>query len=452
MKKQKILLCSSLVLLTGCISSGTNFPKLAFPESWSGQKRDNLENQDPKRLEKWWTAFNDPILNALIEKTLKESPDRKIAKARILEGRGLLRTARSFQFPQIGFSGNQNRQDFGFAGPGNFFEATFDASYEIDVFGRVRNSINASQASLQSLEAQYHNVTLTLIADVSRSYINYRAAQKQSAIAQKNLDIQSETLKLIKQQYNFGEAPKLDVERAETLVNTTRASIPEFNRLADNYRLQLSILTGSLPADLLPLVAQKSKISNKSIEPILLSPASVLSARPDIRAASSNLSANSSLTKAAIAEIFPTFNIQGFFGYSKAAFSGTEMIWNIAIGTAATLIDFGRLEGAVDVARAREIQSFELLRKTVLNAVTEVETALSDTGHINEQRIALLDAYKSAERSLGFSNTLYKEGEISFLDVLDAQRVVNEAQSALISAETAYQESYIRLYKSLGVY
>lgn len=451
MKKYLLLILSS-AFLSGCITTMQDLPALKLPKMWHAERNQSATMVETEALKSWWNNFNDPILTTLVQRTIDGSPDRKIAQARILEARGLLRSARSFQFPQIGFSGNKNRQDFGFAGPGEFFDAGFDATYELDIFGRVRNTVNAEEHRLSALEAEYHDVTLTLIAEVVRSYINFRAAQKQTAIAQKNLEIQTETLTLIKQQQEFGEAPQLDVERSENLVNTTRASIPEFKRLADNYRLQLSVLTGDLPEDLLPIIEPPSDIPGTSIKPVLVTPANVLALRPDIRAASANLASNTSLTKAAVAELFPSFTLEAFFGYSEGPFAATEAVWRIVIGTAVTLIDFGRIEGAIDVARARETQAYQLMRKTILEAVVEVETAMTDAAHINEQRAALQKAFDNAERSFVLSETLYKEGEISFLDVLDTQRTVNEADSALISAEAAQAESLVRLYKSLGVY
>ena len=449
---QKTFLLTTLLLLSGCLATVQEFIEPKTPQAWTAEQSAILEQAEVQSLRKWWENFDDPTLTALVDLTLNESPDRRIAESRIREARGIRRTARSAFFPQIGANGNVNRQDFGFAGPDNFFEATFDASYEIDVFGRVRNTYDAADEQVRALEAGYHNVTLTLLADVTRSYIEYRANQKQSLIAQKNLEIQTKTLELIRHQKELGEAPQLDVERAENLVNTTRASIPEFQRLATNSRLQLSVLTGKIPEDLMPILENPAGIPGVLIKPVLLSPAKVLSIRPDIRAASANLKANTALSEAAFAELFPSFTLSGLFGYSEGAFSGTEAIWNIAIGTAITLIDFGRIEGAVDAARAREVRAFETYRRTILEAITEVETALSDNAYINEQRVSLKKAYDSASAALVLSEALYKEGEISFLDVLDSQRTVNEADAALVASEAAQAESLVRLYKSLGVY
>lgn len=449
---KKILLFSSLLIISGCMATSHNYDAPQKPEAWTAYQNEMVEEKEVEDLRSWWLSFDDATLTALIDQTLKDSPDRLIAESRVLEARGMRRSARSFFFPQLGLSGNVNRQDFGFAGPDNFFDAAFDASYEIDLFGQVRNTYKAADEQVQSLEAEYHDVTLTLVADVTRTYIEYRANQKQAFIAQKNLGLQTKTLDLIRKQKQLGEAPQLDVERAESLVNTTKASIPEFQRQATNARLRLSVLTGQLPKDIEVTMQSPADIPGVSLALVLLSPADVLSLRPDVRAARAMLRANSALSDAAFAELFPSFTLSGLFGYSEGAFSGTDAVWNITLGTAVALLDFGRIEGAIDVAKALEKRAYQEYRRAILNAVTGVETALNDGARINEQRVALQNAYNNANAALKLSEILYKEGEISFLDVLDSQRTVNDAESALITAEAAQAESLVRLYKSLGVY
>ncbi len=422
------------------------------PQSWSAYQATLIQTTEAASLKNWWQNFQDPTLDALVELSMTDSPDRLIAESRVLEARGLRRTARSQLLPQIGASATGGRQDNATAPVDDYYEATFDASFEIDIFGKNRNAYTAANKQIESLEARYHDVTLTLIAEIARSYISYRAFQKQASIAGKNLQIQEKTLELIRKQKEFGEAPQLDVERAETLVNTTRASIPEFERQAQNAKLQLTVLTGTMPENLAPVLATPAGIPGSSAKAVLLAPAEVLALRPDIRAASANLEANTDLAESATAALFPTFSIGGFFGVAENVLTGSSTIWNTALNAAVSLLDFGAIEGRIDAARAREAQAYQLYRKTVLEAVTEVETALSDTAHINQRQASLQKAYENAARALTLSQTLYREGEISFLDVLDAQRTVNEADSALVTAEAAQAESLVRLYKSLGVY
>lgn len=442
----------STILLSGCFAGPTDLSEPNKPKSWSAYESTDTQGTETENLRNWWQQFNDPALNELIELTLINSPDRNIAQARILEARGIRRTTRSALFPQLGASANTERSDLGFVGPDDFYDASFDASFELDIFGKNRKNASASTSQLRALEAQYHDTSLTLIAEVSRNYIDYRAFKKQIKIAEKNLDIQEKTANLIRSRHKVGEAPRLDVERADTLVNTTKSSIPEFRRLADNARLSLSVLTGYLPEEIKALLETQATIPNASLVPILTSPSNVLSVRPDIQAAQYNLSANTKLAESAWADLFPSFTLSGLFGESKGGFSPATTIWTVAAGTAVNLIDFGRIEGQIDAARAREKQAYETYRRAILYAVAEVETALIDYARIDEQRDSLQKAFENADRALKLSQQLYNEGEISFIDVLDAQRTVNTADSALINAEAAQSNSLVRLYKSLGVY
>lgn len=452
MRTKVVSLTLSTLLLSGCFAGPTDLSEPQRPESWSAYENVITADVETTNLQNWWQNFDDLALNELIALTLNDSPDRNIAQARILEARGIRRTTRSALFPQIGASGNFERSDQGFVGPDEFYDATFDASFELDVFGKNRNNARAATSQLKALEAQYHDTTLTLIAEVTRAYIDYRAFNKQMRIAKKNLDIQQKTAELIKSRHRVGEAPRLDVERAENLVNTTKSSIPEFRRLSDNARLSLSVLTGHLPQDIQPILEADADIPGANLQPVLTSPAEVLSVRPDIRAAQHNLRASTKLAEAAWADLFPSFTLSALFGEAEGGFSPATKIWTIAIGSAVNLIDFGRIEGQIDAARAREKQAYETYRRTILSAVTDVETALVDYMRINEQRDSLQKAFENADRALTLSQQLYNEGEISFIDVLDAQRTVNEADSALVTTEAAQSNSLVKIYKALGVY
>ncbi len=451
----KPLLLSSLLLLSGCFSGGLGVNTTDMPTHWTAQQIADDQTAKATPLQQWWTHFNDPVLNKLVETALKDSPDRKIAEARILEARGIRKASKSFLFPQIGLSGSAGRKDTGDGlngAIGNFYDAGFDASFELDVFGKNRNTYTASDKQLNAATASYHDTSLSLIAEVVRSYIDFRAAQNQYRIAEKNLTAQEKTLQLIKDLLRLGAAPRLDVERSSNLVNTTRASLPEYKRQEKNASLRLSVLTGQLPENLSATLQQDAAIPDSDAMPVLDAPASILEARPDVRAAKYNLLASTDLAEAATAEFFPSFSLSGFYGISHSSMISPSTIWDIAIGSAVKLLDFGRIEGNIDAARAREKQAFEQYRKTVLEAVVEVETALNDYAAINEKRISLEKAYQAAEKALELSETLYKEGAISFLDVLDAQRSANNAESAAVSAEAEQAESLTRLFKSLGVY
>lgn len=450
--KNILLLTASSLVLTGCLFSSTEHPPVPAPQEWTTLNA--MEKADPKTLHEWWKNFNDNALNQLVDHALRGSPDRNMAKARVMEARGLRKSATGTLLPQIGVSANGGRGSTASTQfkAGDFYDAGFDASYELDIFGRNRNTWSASDSALAARQADYENVSLTLVAEVARNYIEFRAAQKQVVIAEKNLESQQKTLDLVRQQKELGEAPQLDLERAEGLVNTTKSAIPEYQRQADNARLRLSVLTGEMPEVMAPLLLNSESAVIADIKPVLLTPAQIVEGRPDIQAAQYNLEAQTSLTKAEIANIFPTITIGGLFGVADSVFIDPTKIWSATGNLAVSLLDFGRIQGGIDAARARELEAYEIWRKTVIQAVTDVETALTDTSHINERLVTLRQASTNAENSLTLSQQLYKEGEVSFLDVLDAQRTLNNANSAVVSAEEAHAESLIALYKSLGVY
>lgn len=452
MRHKLILPLASSLLLSGCMISGQNFALPVLPESWTAHQADAVENvENTETLKEWWKRFNDPALDSLVEAAMAGSPDRQIAEARVLEARGMSRSAFADLLPQIDGTANAGREKSSMLGTGNSYDAGFDASFEIDIFGRNRGKYSAAESQIARYEAEYQNVTLSLVGEIARAYTEYRAAEKQVKIAQKNLEAQQKTLDLIHNKKDLGEAPQLDVERAANLVNTTQSQIPEYQRQADNARLRLTVLTGVLPEKITPVLAADAPIPGADVAPVITAPANVIAMRPDVRAAASNLDAQTALSSSAVAELFPAFNLGGFFGLDKNIGAKPMSIWSVTLGTAVTLLDFGRIEGHIDAARAREVQAYETLRKTVLTAVTDVETALTDYARINERRSSLRQALDNAEKSLTLSQQLYKEGEISFLDVLDAQRTVNDADSAVVSAESAQAQALIALYKSLGV-
>lgn len=449
---KQILFLSTAVLLTGCLSSNVEYSPLDAPPKWNQYGNLTFETANLSTLHGWWKRFDDPTLTKLVDLALMDSPDRKIAAARISEARFLEKAARSSLFPQLDVTANVARQRPIEFSLNSSYQVGFDASYEVDLFGKNRNAVSAASSVRAGMEAAYDDASLSLVAEVIRTYINYRAYLKQIDIATNNIEIQTKTLDLIRAQKEAGEAPQLDVERAENLVNTTKSQIPSYMGLADNARLQLTVLTGHMPDDISNVLAQPGEIPGSNVAPVLAAPADVVSTRPDIIGATSNLQAAIHLTKSEAASLFPSLTLGGFFGLADNTLMASTTVWNVVAGSAVSLLNFGRIEARVDASRAVEEQAYQMYRKTVLAAVVEVETALNDFARLNEQRISLQKAFDNSDQALTLSQQLYREGEVSFLDVLDAQRTRNEADSALITSQAAQAESLVRLYKALGVY
>lgn len=448
------LVCTSMLM--ACSSSQYDEPE--SPTAWMSSKEkaalyeEFKDVGDVKTLESWWTFFNDPALDRLISSAMALNPDRAMALAKIKEARGIERSTRSTLFPQIGAGANASRQDAGEIAPDSYYDAAFDASFEVDIFGKNRNAAAAADLQAEQAEAAFESVTLSMIAEVARVYVEYRYFEKQLAIATRNLESEEKTLGLIRKQYEIGEAPQLDVERGENQVNATRATIPDYKRQSEQARLRLSVLTGLMPEYVVEIVKDAAPIPGAGVAPVLASPAQVLSARPDIRAARLAFAASTKTAASETAALFPNLTLSGLFGIQDSAFVSSASVWSVALGVAVSLVDFGRIEGRIDAAKAREEQAYHALRKTVLEAVMDVEQSMVAYAHINEQRVSLEASLGNARKALELSQQLYKEGEVSFLDVLDAQRSVNAADAAAVRAEFEQSVALIALYKSLGVY
>ncbi len=458
MKSRLLLVLGSCTILTGCLTDGPDYAPPEQPGKWQAKEdHQSFYSQfspakEAKTLEAWWTLFNDPVLDRLVKTAMALSPDRAVALAKVNEARGIARTAFGGQFPQIGASASTDRSDSGSGSPDNTYDAAFDASFEVDLFGKNRNASKAAKDSLEAMQAQFEDVTLTMVAEVSRTYVEYRFYEKQVSIARKNLESEKKTAGLIRQQNEVGEATRLDVERAENQVNNTNASIPQLKNQADSARLRLSVLTGLLPEYILQIVKEAQPIPKADVLPVLATPAEILNARPDIRAARASFAASTNTAASETANLFPSLTLSGLYGIADSAFVSSASVWSVALGAAVSLIDFGRIEGRVDVARAREEQAYHTLRKTVLEAVMDVEQSIVAYAHINEQKIALEKSLQNARKAQELSQQLYKEGEVSFLDALDAQRSVNSAELSASEAEYRQAIALIALYKSLGVY
>ncbi|WP_084675862.1 efflux transporter outer membrane subunit [Candidatus Odyssella acanthamoebae] len=409
---------------------------------------------DKSKLKEWWKQFEDENLNWLIEQTLKESPDIHQAAARIDEARGLQKTAFGSLLPAISGSADVNRGKQLFLKPitGDSYDASFDASYEFDLFGKNREAFKAAENELLATLQDYDWIKLSIIAEVIRTYISMRAAEKQIVLAQHNLEIQKDTLALVERQFKAGSASEFDVKRTALQVHQSTARIADYNRQKEVYMLSLLTLTG-LTAELIKAHLTTCKeIPGIDLKAIADAPASVIARRPDITAANLRFIEATSLRQSQLAAFFPTLSLSSLFGLSQTVLVPSTTVWNIGGKTAVSLLDFGRIQGQIDAASAREVTAYEAWRKAILQGLQDVETALTNTARYEEQRHALNLAKINAAKAVSLSQTRYRQGDNSLLDVLDAQRHLIETDQALIEVENSYVIAIVALYKALGQY
>ncbi len=440
--------------MTACNTSKIEQNLPPTPKTWLGDQKSRLRFSDKSKLKEWWKQFYDQDLNWLIEKTLKESPDIHQAAARIEEARGLQKTAFGDLFPTFtgGADASRGRQLFLAPITGNTYNATFDASYEIDLFDKNRENSTAANAEMLATVKDYDWTKLSIIAEVIRNYIYMRAAEKQIILAQKNLEIQKETLALVERQHKAGGSSEFDIERTSLQVNQSKAHIADYMRQKEVFMLSLTVLTGLTGESIKAHLRDGKEIPGISLEPIADAPALVLARRPDIIAENLRFTQATSLKNSQVAAIFPTLKLSSLFGLSRTVLVNSSTVWSIGGNAAVSLLDFGRIQGQIDAAAAREVAAYQAWRKAILQGIQDVETALINTARFQEQKISLDRAKINATKAVKLSQIRYRQGDNSLLDVLDAQRQLIEADKTLIEAESNYVISIVALYKSLGQY
>ena len=454
MHLQKKLFPLLIALLSSCSVKEIDQHPPKTPENWSADHANTVKTAAVGDLKEWWKQFHDENLNWLIQQTLEQSPDIRQAAARIDEARGLEKTSFAGLFPNITGIADGGRSRSLFLTPvnSNTHDASFDASYEIDLFGKNREASNGANFNTQAVTKDYDWIKLSMAAEVARNYISMRAAEKQILLAEKNLESEKSTLTLVERQRKAGGSSEFDVERTALQVNQSAARIADYKRQKEIYAFTLVTLTGLTADQIKTHLTPAQDIPGIDLTAIADTPASVIANRPDIAAANLRFSQATSLKKSQAAAIFPTISISSMYGISKTAIVDSSTVWSLGGNAAVNLLDFGRIEGQIDAASAREGEAYETWRKAILQGIQDVESALTNVFRIQEQRISLKRAKTNAGKAVMLAQVRYKAGDESLLDVLDAQRQLIDADSALIDAENSYVTSVIALYKALGQY
>ena len=444
-------------------------PELPVPKAW--QEAQAVEaTASSATLERWWTAFHDPILDRLVARALEGNLDLKIAAARIREARAARGIAAAAGLPQVGVQGAYSRTrrsdavpPFKSASGGsspfgpreqNAFEAGFDAGWEIDVFGGVKRDKEAALAEFEAAEEARRDVLVTLLADVARSYAELRAAQQQLQILEDTLRSERDTLELAKARLDAGLGTELDVARAEGLLAANAAQRPALERLAKQAIYRLGVLLGKHPGALASELEPQGMIPSVPPEVPPTLPSELLSRRPDLRRAERELAAATARVGVARADLFPRFSILGSLGRrSEDAAdlgSGISQFWSILPTVRWPIFSGGRIRANIRVQDARQEQALRVYEKAVLIALEEVENALSAYSRERRRQESLRASVAANRRALELATDRYTSGLESFLSVLDAQRSVYAEEDQLVQSERNAVVALISVYKSLG--
>lgn len=454
--------------LGGCtVGPDYRKPVPTVPDHWQAEQKQTgrqdataLQPIAPETLKNWWKNFNDTGLNRLMERALADNLDLKMTLARIEQTRAERRAARAELFPTVSATAGVQRNDNPFPGLAsgiryNLFELGFDALWEIDLFGRLQRRLEAATADLDAATEQHNQALVTLTSDLARSYIEYRSFQNQLRITRANLTAQQRTQALTEKLFQEGVGTRHDAVRARAQTETTEAQIPSLETGLIAALRQLEVLLGRQPGTLATDLADPGEVPIASGRDFLATtPAATIRHRPDLHIAERRLAAATALQGAAIAELFPKISLSAFLGLRNtdldALFKSTAFSYGTAANLLQPLLNFGRIRAGIDLAEAQQKEAYLAYEKAVLEALQETETAL--TKYLNEEirRQTLAGSVADLRESVRLSQLRYREGAISFLDVLESQRALYVAEIDLARSEAAASTNLIAVYKALG--
>jgi NodT family efflux transporter outer membrane factor (OMF) lipoprotein len=465
-----LLLIPALLAFAGC-TVGPNFqrPKTSVSANWQ-------ETEDPRvstasaTYRRWWTAFNDPVLDRLIERGYRENLSLRQAGVRVLQARAHLGVAVGEIFPQtqqaVGSVQHNRTSDRAATAPAASGSVAYwqsqigaQASWELDFWGRIRRNIESADASLLSTLADYDNTLVTLTADVASTYITIRTAEERIRIARENVAIQEESLKIAEAKLSWGTATQLDVDQARTALLNTLATIPSLETQLRQAQDALSVLMGMPPRDLSELLEGPSGIPVSPREVLVGIPADLLRRRPDVRRAELQAAAQSAQIGVAKADLFPAFSLVGnlvFVATDLGRFKLSDMFrWGsrqVQIGPSVqwNILNYGQISNDIRVQDASFQQLLVAYQNAVLSAQQDVEDNLVAFLRAQDRADLLAQSVVSAKSAVGLAVLRYREGITDFTTVLTAQQALLSQQDGLASTLGSISTSLVGTYRALG--
>lgn len=411
---------------------------------------------------RFWTQFGDATLDKLVNDALSANHDLRLALARIIEARASRRESMFDLAPTVTASGGYTKERLDSAqegfpgGPFNadYYDAGFDASWELDLFGQVRRGVQARNAQLQGAEASLRDAQVSVIAEVARTYFELRGAQARLDVAHQNVQNQQETLQLTQARLAAGRVTELDTSRAQAQLSTTLATIGPLEAQVASSIHRIAVLTGRQPDALDALLTPTRDLPPLPQIAAVGDPATLLRRRPDIRVAERQLAASTALVGVAIGDLFPKVTFTGNFGYAATVPSALGLAGNktflIGPGISWAAFDMGRVEAQIAGAKARAHEALISYEQTVLRALEETEDALVTHARDRDSLAHAEEAARASRTAAEIARTRYEGGLIDFLEVLDAERTQLQAEDSLAQARTQTATSLIAVYKALG--
>ncbi len=454
------LTAASLVLLTGC-AVGPDYqpPELDAPAQFSAEH----DGQPFSRTEeeRFWDGFGDPLLAELIHQTLQSNLDLQVALTRYQRAAALLRGSRSERLPTVGLGASAAAQHLAEVErlPGadddiELYRIDANASWELDLFGRLRRATEAQGARLQATEAELAALRVALVGQLASSYFELRGLQQQLAVAQQNVALQRDSLAIVSARQTAGRSTEFDVLRARAQLASTRAEIPRLQAEIRVRMHRIAVLTGQAPGQLIGRLSPVTTLPTITPTIPVGSPGEVLRRRPDIRQAERQLAAATADIGVATADLFPRFSLDALLG--TVALDGSDLFSagaesrRVGLGIDWSFLNFGRVRARIDAEDADAQAALVEYRQVVLEALEETENRLVRYQRTQQRSAELAAAASAAREAAQLARTRYEQGYIGYFEVLDAEREQLTNDNALTRSRTATVLAMVDVYRALA--
>ena len=444
--------------LAGC-TLGPDYkrPEVAAPAAFQYEPKDAAATADTL----WWRQFQDAVLDQLIDEALQHNTNVQIAAANVEQAAAVLTQTRSQLFPQVGYGAGAQRERSvepafaalipNYPNPSSAYQAALQASWEIDLWGRIRRQSEAAYANVLATDEARRGVVLTLVANVANSYLQLRGLDAQLAVAKKTLQVYKESVDLFQVQFQYGQVSLMNVAQAQSQYETAAAQIPLLEQQIVQTQNSLAVLIGRDPG---PIVRGKSLDDLKLPKVPAGVPSALLERRPDLLQAEQQLIAANAQIGAAKALYFPTISLTGVFGSASAdlsrLFSGPAKVWSYAGTVAGPIFTFGAVSGQVAQAEAAQQAALLNYQLSIRNAFADVDNALVANTKLREQLDAQIKLVAALQQYSDLARMQYDGGYAPYSTVLQAEQALFPAELNLAAVRAQLFGSAVNIYKSMG--
>lgn len=444
------------VTVSACTALGPDYeePTTEVQSTWMESEDPQLSSAQALDPAWWQSVFEDPDLNSLTDTALQDNLTLRSAGLRVLQSQQQLAIAIGSQYPQqqqaTGSAARQRENSSTF----NDYDLGFNLAWEVDFWGRFSRQIESASAALDASVADYDAAVVSLVAQVAQTYILIRTFQDRVRVAQFNIELQSESLRIAQAKFDAGDVSELDVDQAASLLNNTRATLSGLELSLQQLKNSLAVLMGKPPGQYNFLIGQKASIPTASADIALGMPQDLIRRRPDLRAAERQLAAQSAQIGFAVTELYPHFSIGGSIGTnamdSDDLFDGNNKTWDVFGMFQWNVLNYGRLQSNVRLQDALFQQLLVDYRNSVLQAQVDTENAIVAYLKSHEQAVSYLLAAQAAQRAVDVSTAQYQNGLVGFNTVINTLNSLRQQQDLLASTQGNVATNLVQVYKSLG--